>query len=111
MVLISDFSIRKNYQRLASHRLLKTTKLQAFSVETAGMLGLDSELKIYFSGLGKVKFEFSSICNQHFTNIVLQTDFNFYIVFFLCSVTLKEDEKSTIGFLIKTQKNGRIHND
>lgn len=38
---------------------LPYSKIQAFSVETAGMLDLDSELEIYFSGLGKVKFEIS----------------------------------------------------
>lgn len=37
---------------------LPYSKIQAFSVETAGTLDLDSELEIYFSGLGKVKFEF-----------------------------------------------------
>ena len=36
---------------------LPYSKIQAFSVETAGVLDLDSELEIYFSGLGKVKFE------------------------------------------------------
>ena len=35
------------------------SKIQVFSVETAGVLDLDSELEIYFSGLGKVRFEFS----------------------------------------------------
>lgn len=34
-------------------------KIQAFSVETAGVLDLDSELEMWFSGLGRVKFEFS----------------------------------------------------
>lgn len=38
---------------------LPYSKIQAFSVETAGTLDMDSELEIYFSGLGKVKFEFS----------------------------------------------------
>ena len=37
---------------------LPYSKIQAFSVETAGTLDLDAELEIYFSGLGKVKFEF-----------------------------------------------------
>ena len=37
---------------------LPYSKIQAFSIETAGTLDLDSELEIYFSGLGKVKFEF-----------------------------------------------------
>jgi len=30
-----------------------------FSIETAGVLDLDSELELYFSGTGKIKFEFS----------------------------------------------------
>ncbi|SDB32989.1 PH domain-containing protein [Eubacterium oxidoreducens] len=35
------------------------SKITVFSVETAGVLDLDSELEMYFSGVGKVKFEFS----------------------------------------------------
>ena len=31
----------------------------AYSIETSGTFDLDSELEIYFSALGKVKFEFS----------------------------------------------------
>ncbi len=38
---------------------LPYSKIQAFSVETAGVIDLDSELELYFSGLGMVKFEFS----------------------------------------------------
>jgi len=38
-------------------------KINVFSVETAGLLDLDSELEIYFSGLGKVKFEFFGSSN------------------------------------------------
>lgn len=38
---------------------LPYSKIQAFSVETAGTLDLDSELEMYFSGLGKVRFEIS----------------------------------------------------
>lgn len=34
-------------------------KITVFSVETSGVLDLDSELEMYFSGVGKVKFEFS----------------------------------------------------
>ena len=34
-------------------------RINAFSVETAGTLDLDSELELYFSGLGKVRIEFS----------------------------------------------------
>lgn len=38
---------------------LPYSKIQVFSVETSGVLDLDSELEMYFSGLGKVKFEFT----------------------------------------------------
>ena len=38
---------------------LPYSKIQAFSVENAGSFDLDSELEVWFSGLGKVKFEFS----------------------------------------------------
>lgn len=39
---------------------LPYSKIQAFSVETAGVIDIDSELELWFSGLGKVKFEFTS---------------------------------------------------
>ena len=42
---------------------LPYSKIQAFSVETAGVFDLDSELVLWFSGLGKVKFEFIADCN------------------------------------------------
>ena len=38
---------------------LPYSKISVFSVETAGTLDLDSELELYFSGVGRVKFEFS----------------------------------------------------
>lgn len=34
-------------------------KVNAFSIETSGVLDIDSELELYFSGLGKVRFEFT----------------------------------------------------
>lgn len=37
---------------------LPYSKIQAYSVETAGVFDLDSELELWFSGLGKVKLEF-----------------------------------------------------
>lgn len=37
---------------------LPYSKIQAWSVETAGQLDLDTELEMWFSGLGKVKLEF-----------------------------------------------------
>lgn len=42
---------------------LPYSKIQAFSVETAGVLDLDSELELWFSGMGRVKFEFVSSAN------------------------------------------------
>ena len=38
--------------------ILPYSKIQVFSVETAGVLDLDSELDLWFSGLGRVRFEF-----------------------------------------------------
>jgi len=37
---------------------LPYSKIQAWSIETAGTFDLDSELELWFSGLGKVKLEF-----------------------------------------------------
>lgn len=39
---------------------LPYSKVQVFSVETAGKLDNDCEMELWFSGLGKVKFEFKS---------------------------------------------------
>ena len=38
---------------------LPYSKVQVFSVETAGTFDLDSELELWFSGLGLVKFDFT----------------------------------------------------
>lgn len=38
---------------------LPYSKIQLFSIETSGVLDLDSELEIYLSGVGKVGFEFT----------------------------------------------------
>lgn len=38
---------------------LPYSKIHVFSVETAGGFDRDSELELYYSGAGKVKFEFS----------------------------------------------------
>ena len=38
---------------------LPYSRIQAFSVESAGTFDLDSELELWFSGLGRVKLEFS----------------------------------------------------
>jgi hypothetical protein len=37
---------------------LPYAKVQAFSIETAGVLDLDCELILWFSGLGQIKLEF-----------------------------------------------------
>ncbi|MDR0947209.1 MAG: PH domain-containing protein [Ruminococcus sp.] len=37
---------------------LPYSKIQAFSLETAGFVDIESELQLWFSGLGKVRFEF-----------------------------------------------------
>ncbi|WP_252225968.1 PH domain-containing protein [Clostridium sp. ZBS2] len=42
---------------------LPYSKVQAYSIETAGTFDLDSELEMYFSGLGKVKFDFKGNSN------------------------------------------------
>ena len=35
------------------------SKISVFSVETSGTFDFDSELEMYFSGVGKVRFEFT----------------------------------------------------
>ena len=42
---------------------LPYSKIQAFSIETAGTFDRDAELEMYFSGLGKVRLEFSKNFN------------------------------------------------
>ena len=39
------------------------SKIQVYSVETSGVFDLDSELALWFSGIGKVKFAFTSNAN------------------------------------------------
>ncbi len=45
--------------------MLPYKKIQAFSVETAGMLDLESELELWYSSLGIVRFEFLKNANVH----------------------------------------------
>jgi len=53
-----------NIQGLTGKKMDMTSlpynKIQAFSWETAGTIDFDSELELWFSGLGKVKFEFAA---------------------------------------------------
>jgi len=55
---------------------LPYSKIQAFSVETAGTLDLDCEMELWFSGLGRVKFEFKGnfdirAFNRHISKYIL----------------------------------------
>lgn len=47
---------------------LPYSKIQAFSVETAGTFDLDAELELWFSGLGRVKFEFKGRTDVAYLN-------------------------------------------
>jgi hypothetical protein len=47
---------------------LPFAKLQAFSLETAGTFDLDAELELWFSGLGRVKFEFKGKTDVAYLN-------------------------------------------
>ena len=38
-------------------------RISAYCIETAGVFDMDSELELYFSGLGKVRFEFVARAN------------------------------------------------
>lgn len=38
-------------------------RIQAFSIETAGVLDLDSELELWYAGMGKITLEFSGKSN------------------------------------------------
>lgn len=42
---------------------LPYSKIQAYSVETAGVFDLDSELDLWFSGMGRIRFEFIAEAN------------------------------------------------
>ena len=45
---------KKDYSSLPYNRI------QAYAIETSGVFDLDSELELWFSGLGKIRFEFTS---------------------------------------------------
>lgn len=42
---------------------LPYSKIQAYSIESAGVFDLDSELDLWFSGMGRVRFEFVARAN------------------------------------------------
>jgi hypothetical protein len=45
--------------RKKDYTSLPYSKIQTFSIETAGVFDMDSELEMWFSGLGLVKLEFT----------------------------------------------------
>ena len=50
---------------------LPLSKIQAWSVETAGTFDLDSELELWLSGLGKVRLEFKGNVNiRHISQLI-----------------------------------------
>lgn len=59
--------IAVNIQKLTGKKKdftsLPYSKISVFSVETAGVMDLDSELDFWYSGLGHVRFEFSGRSN------------------------------------------------
>ncbi|MBR6628279.1 MAG: PH domain-containing protein [Lachnospiraceae bacterium] len=63
VVFTSKRIISVNVQGITGRKKDFTTlpysKIQTFSIETAGTIDLDCELEMWFSGLGLVKFEFS----------------------------------------------------
>lgn len=63
VVFTSKRIIAVNVQGITGSRKdftsLPYKNIVAYSIETAGTFDLDSELEIYFSELGKVKFEFT----------------------------------------------------
>ena len=62
VVFTSKRVIAVNVQGLTGRKTdftsLPFAKIQAFSVETAGTFDLDAEMDLWFSGLGRVRFEF-----------------------------------------------------
>lgn len=59
--------IAVNIQKLTGKKKdftsLPYSKISVFSVETAGVMDLDSELDFWYSGLGHVRFEFTGKSN------------------------------------------------
>ena len=45
--------------RKIDYTTLPYKKITCYSIETAGTFDIDTELELYYSGVGKVKFEFS----------------------------------------------------
>lgn len=67
VIFTNKRAIAINVQKLTGKKKdytsLPYSKITVFSVETAGVMDLDSELDMWFSGLGHVRFEFSGHSN------------------------------------------------
>lgn len=67
VVFTSKRIIAINVQGMTGKKIdissLPYSRIQAYSTETAGTFDLDSELELWFSGLGKVKLEFTRNTN------------------------------------------------
>jgi len=50
--------------RKKEYSTLPYSRIQAYSVETSGSFDMDSELELYFSGMGIVRFKFSRSSNM-----------------------------------------------
>ena len=48
-------------------------KIQAYSVATSGVFDLDAELELYFSTIGKIRFEFSGSCDMSLICRIIST--------------------------------------
>jgi hypothetical protein len=62
LILVDVQGVRGKKKEFTS---LPYSRVQAFSVETAGTFDIDAELEVFFSGLGRVRLEFtgrSDIC-------------------------------------------------
>ena len=59
----SVFKLRRNVQGVTGKKkdftILPYSKIQLFSIETSGVLDIDSELELYFSSVRKIIFEFT----------------------------------------------------
>ena len=91
--VISSYSSMRDYVVFTDRRLISVnvqgitgkkkdftslpySKIQAFSVETAGPIDLDSELQLVFSSLGTVTFEFSGSCNiREIARVIAENSF------------------------------------
>ena len=67
VVFTSKRVIAVNVQKVTGKKKdftsLPYAKISVFSVETAGVMDLDSELDFWYSGLGHVRFEFTGRSN------------------------------------------------